>query len=271
MHSLHAFLSSVQPRRLLNGTRRAWTLLGLLAVPASPAAEAPPPERVFRGEEAFTLWISTPRSRFKADLANGTVFDLDSPTLGLMAMSDMAARLNTKPAGLTLPLREDGPLTFSFTASNRTLSVDLRGGGSLASMTVGGSGSTVRVCLRQRDQFALLPVAPRDGPAGAVWVASVDYRLVPREGEQYLLCRDLAVEMEGRALTGADFMKGVTLDALDEAKDIVVSGLAPDGRPFRHRYRLDADELDRRVEIGLGLLFRTLREGGGEAAGGTAP
>lgn len=245
----------------------AWSARGASAeVPRAAPASSAEPAAGAAAPEHVGLRVVSAQPKIKAELRNGVVFDLDAPTVGAYAMADFSARMRVEPSGVTLPMQEPaGVVDVRFDPNGRSLRLQVRNGGDLGAVPIPPADRAVRVCIHQRDQIALYAVTPA-GAVAQVWVGRVDYRLTLPDAEQYALCRRLDARMGTRTLTREDILAGVRVDCLDEACEIVISGLSPLGIPFERRYSADPKRLEGLLDVGTDMLIQTLREQGAGVA-----
>lgn len=224
------------------------------------AGELPTAEkRTMPLADHFSLMVLAPVSQMRADMKNGVLLDLDMPTIGALTMADACAALSLRPPGMTLPFDAAHPvLSLKYNAAAKKLEILFNGSPISATALELQPDRVTRLCLRQRDQLALFAITPDGSTCTLVWCGRVDYRIRLGDAERYRLCRDVSVKMGERVLKLQELSEGLTVDALDELGDIVVSGTSPLGRPFEHRYQADTAKLEQAAGQSLELFRQSL-------------
>lgn len=211
-------------------------------------------------EEQFALTVLAPVSQMQANMKTGVRLEFDMQTVGALVMSDSLAELNVQPAGLTLPFGGPKPgLELKYDAAAKRLMILMNGSPCVQPSPLElRADRATRLCIRQRDQLALYAIPPDGSACVLAWCGRFDYRIRLMVADRYRLCRDVSVKMKGRAMKAEELSAGVTVDALDEIGDIVVSGKSPLGAPFEHCYKVDLAKLGQAVGQSLELFRQSL-------------
>lgn len=208
------------------------------------------------------MTIQSKYPQMRGNLHEGISFHLDFQTQGALSLSHVIAALSTNPAGVTLSFKEPGGLLYPrYNADARSLEIFWRDHEKpVSKIEMPNKPPNARLALRQRDQIAFY-VIPDKGDPAQFWLTRVDYIIRFRNAEQYKLCKDLKILMgEKRDLTFEELSRGVKLDCLDEIADITVTGFAPAGGSFTHRYKFDFETWDKKVDAAYSHLLNSFRQ-----------
>jgi len=224
--------------------------LSLLAVLAARVPGQEPKRETVEVPKSAVLTVRVGKAGLGVQLPGKVRFVLDGDAVGAFLQTQADATMRTQPLGLTLSFAPPEPLLgVAYDAVIQKVQVMMRESVvSTVPVELEARWMPLLLMLRQRDQLALFAVPVTGGDALLVSLRSADYELRVPAIRDYGLCKGLSLRMGERELTLEEFRKGIALDCLDEAKDIVIAGSDPQGKPFEHTYGLAHGKLLDRLE-----------------------
>ena len=230
--------------------RLALSLLALLAGRVGGIGGQEPRRETVEVSESAVLTLRVGKTGRGVQLPGKVRFVLDGDAVGVFLQTQAGATMRTQPLGLTLSFAPPKPLLgVAYDAVIQKVQVMMRESVvSTVPVELKERRMPLLLMLRQRDQLALFAVPVTGGDALLVSLRFADYGLRVPAIRDYGLCKNLSLRMGERELTMEEFRKGIALDCLDEAKDIVITGNDPQGTPFEHTYGLAHGKLLDRLE-----------------------
>ncbi|GEM_PF-4401153 len=185
-------------------------------------------------------------------------FLLSSGAAGAVLLSHFHFFLKTQPKGLSLSMDPEKPMISpTYDAESGKLKVMFNKTSVIEKIDIDlPAQGIVRFSMRQRDQMGFYVLSADRKELVQVWLGSFDYILQVPEFGQYKLCKDLTYDLGKKVLKQDDVENGIKVDALDDFETITVKGVNPLGKEFTHRYKVDNDVLETRMEECFRHLFR---------------
>ncbi|MCK5803303.1 MAG: hypothetical protein KAI66_10745 [Lentisphaeria bacterium] len=235
-------------------------VLLLFAMPIN-AHAAEPPERRF--DATIACWLSPhlANATHNLDIDALNRFGATPKSIEALLKTGATGWLSTLPVNCTLSFSSPKPVLNTAYDSEKNAIQVLLHTSVLTSMKMRVT-KPLCVLFGQRDQLAVFRFTSKGGAGELIWLGKLDYRLRLPPTIDYTLCQDLTITMGERTLTQKELAEGVTVDCVDQFSDVLVRGQSPMGKPFVHRYEIDAKKLTSRAWKTLTQTHSFLRNGG---------
>ncbi|HBC86174.1 MAG TPA: hypothetical protein DCZ94_04385 [Lentisphaeria bacterium] len=188
-------------------------------------------------------------------------FLLSASTAGAVLLSDFQFYLKIQPKGVTLSMAPEKPvLSPAVDVESGKLKVMLNKTSEMkdVKLDLPDKHGIVRFAMRQRDQMGLYAMSADGKELMLIWLGTFDYIFNVPEFGQYKLCKDLVFQINGKEMEKEEVDKGIQTDCLDEMEFITVRGVNPLGKGFTHKYKVDYDVLEGRIDESFRHLFHYL-------------